>query len=106
MPNGMWNGGVRSILEDSKGNYWFGSDHEGVCRFDGESLTYFTEEDGLSNNQVRTILEDRKGVIWFETGRGISSYDGERISAHTCLSRKRHATSSNRTRVGDQAARR
>ncbi len=83
MPNGMWNGGVRSILEDSKGNYWFGSDHEGVCRFDGESLTYFTEEDGLSNNQVRTILEDRKGVIWFETGRGISSYDGERIITHT-----------------------
>lgn len=83
MPNGMWNGGVRSILEDSKGNYWFGSDHEGVCRFDGESLTYFTEEDGLSNNQVRTILEDRKGVIWFEMGNGISSYDGERIITHT-----------------------
>ncbi len=83
MPNGMYNGGVRSILEDSKGHYWFGSSHEGVCRFDGESLTYFTEEDGLSNNQIRTILEDRKGVIWFETGKGISSYDGERIITHT-----------------------
>src|SRR5262245_39163848 len=35
---------VRSILEDSKGNYWFGSWNEGVCRFDGKSLTYFTVE--------------------------------------------------------------
>lgn len=83
MPNGMWNGGVRSILEDSKGNYWFGSWMEGVCRFDGERLTYFTEEDGLSNNQIYTILEDRKGVIWFDLGNGISSYDGERIITHT-----------------------
>ena len=43
---------VRSILEDSKGNYWFGSWKEGVCRFDGKSLTYFTVEDGLSDNTI------------------------------------------------------
>src|SRR5262245_31165069 len=43
---------VRSILEDSKGNYWFGSWGEGVCLFDGKGLTYFTAEDGLSDNQV------------------------------------------------------
>ncbi|MBY0457599.1 MAG: hypothetical protein K2V38_09700, partial [Gemmataceae bacterium] len=46
---------VRSILEDSKGNFWFGSWKEGVCRFDGESFTYFTMEDGLSDNQIRSI---------------------------------------------------
>ena len=56
---------------------------EGVARFDGETLTYFTEEDGLSRNQVRTISEDRQGVIWFKTGNEISSYDGERITTPT-----------------------
>jgi ligand-binding sensor domain-containing protein len=70
---------VRSILEDSKGNYWFGSWNEGVCRFDGKSLTYFTVEDGLSDNQIRSIHEDRNGVVWFEGGVGISGFDGERI---------------------------
>ena len=70
---------VRSILEDSKGNYWFGSWNEGVCRFDGKSLTYFTAEDGLSDNQIRSIHEDRNGVVWFECGVGISGFDGERI---------------------------
>jgi ligand-binding sensor domain-containing protein len=74
---------VRSILEDSKGNYWFGSWKEGVCRFDGESLTYFTVEDGLSDNQIRSIHEDRNGVVWFEGGVGISGFDGERIITHT-----------------------
>jgi ligand-binding sensor domain-containing protein len=70
---------VRSILEDSKGNFWFGSWKEGVCRFDGETFTYFTTEDGLSDNQIRSIREDRNGVVWFEGGVGISGFDGERI---------------------------
>jgi len=70
---------VRSILEDSRGNYWFGSWNEGVCRFDGKGLTYFTAEDGLSDNQIRSIHEDRNGVVWFEGGFGLSGFDGERI---------------------------
>lgn len=52
---------VRSMLEDSKGNYWFGSWKEGVARFDGKMLTYFTVDDGLSDNQIRSIYEDRNG---------------------------------------------
>lgn len=75
--------GIRSILEDSKGNIWFGSHEEGVCLFDGSSFTYFTKEDGLSHNQVRTIQEDGNGIIWFECGFGISSYDGKQITTHT-----------------------
>jgi ligand-binding sensor domain-containing protein len=74
---------VRSILEDSKGNYWFGSWNEGVCRFDGKGLTYFTVEDGLSDNQIRSIHEDRNGVVWFEGGFGISGFDGQRIITPT-----------------------
>lgn len=74
--------GIRSILEDSKGNYWFGSHQEGVCLFDGESLTYFTTDHGLSNNQVRTIQEDKNGTIWFGTGAGVSSYQKDKITHH------------------------
>ena len=75
--------GIRSILHDSKGNYWFGSHGEGVCLFDGKTYQYFTVADGLSHNQVRTIQEDQQGHIWFGTGYGISSYDGEKITNHT-----------------------
>ncbi len=70
---------VRSMLEDSKGNYWFGSWNEGVARFDGKNFTYFTKEDGLSDNQIRAIREDRNGVVWFEGGSGISGFDGEKL---------------------------
>ncbi len=70
---------VRSILEDSAGNFWFGSWNQGVCRYDGKQLTYFTKADGLSDNQVRSIYEDQHGVVWFECGVGTCGFDGQRI---------------------------
>ncbi len=74
--------GVRSILEDSKGNIWFGSYNEGVCLLHNGELRYFTTENGLSNNQVRSIYEDKNGIIWFECGRGLSTYDGKEITTY------------------------
>jgi|SRR5688572_4486315 len=71
--------GVRSILEDSKGNTWFGSYNEGVCLLRNGELQYFTTENGLSDNQVRNIYEDKNGIIWFECGVGLSTYDGQKI---------------------------
>ena len=37
--------GIRAIMEDSKGNIWFGSHQEGVAVFDGIKFTYFSLED-------------------------------------------------------------
>ena len=75
--------GIRSIFEDSKRNYWFGSLHEGVCLYNGKTFTYFTVENGLSNNQVRSIQEDDNGLIWFGTQNGVSSFDGNKMTNHS-----------------------
>lgn len=73
---------VRSILEDSKGNIWFGSHNEGVCLLRKGEYRYFTTENGLSNNQVRNIYEDKNGIIWFECGEGLSIYDGQKMTIY------------------------
>ena len=75
--------GIRAILKDSKGNYWFGSLQEGVAVYNGNSLTYFTTNEGLTDNQIHRMQEDKEGVIWFNTQSGVSSYDGESIKNHT-----------------------
>jgi ligand-binding sensor domain-containing protein len=75
--------GIRSIIQDSKGNYWFGSLQEGVAVYNGKSFIYFTNNDGLTDNQIHSIQEDKEGVIWFNTQKGVSSYDGTRIKNHT-----------------------
>ena len=72
--------GVRSILEDSKGNIWFGSYSEGVCLLQNGKFQYFTTQNGLSDNQIRSIYEDKNGIIWFECGIGLSIYDNEKMS--------------------------
>ena len=69
---------IRSIFQDRKGNYWFGTNAAGVYRYDGKTLIQFTVSDGLSNNQVLSIQEDELGNLWFGTGLfGVSKFDGE-----------------------------
>lgn len=72
--------GIRSIYQDTEGNYWFGSDREGVARYDGNSFSYYSIEDGLAATQVRSIQEDSRGTIWFGTANGVSKFDGDSIT--------------------------
>lgn len=67
--------GIRAIFQDSKGNYWFGSNNEGVSFYNGKSFEYFTNAEGLADNQIRSIQEDKNGKIWIGTLRGVSVYD-------------------------------
>ena len=89
--------GVRSILEDSKGNIWFGSYNEGVCLLHNGELQYFTTENGLSDNQVRSIYEDKNGIIWFECGKGLSIYDGQKMTIY----KERNYNSKNEWKLTD-----
>lgn len=74
--------GLRSILQDSKGNFWIGSDQEGVCKFDGKKFTYYTTENGLCGRQVISIKEDASGTIWFGTSSGLCSFDGLKFNSN------------------------
>jgi ligand-binding sensor domain-containing protein len=62
-----------SVLEDRKGNFWFGSIGSGVYYYDGKSFQNLTTKDGLAGNNVTCIYEDKTGNVWF----GASRYDGE-----------------------------
>lgn len=66
-----------SVLEDRKGNLWFGSIGSGVYYYDGKSFRNFTTKDGLLNNDVVSIYEDKIGNIWFGANGGASRYDGK-----------------------------
>ena len=67
---------IRSMLQDNQGYFWFGSDGEGVYRYDGKSYIQFTYEHGLGDNQIRNIGQDPSGAIWVGTGMGVSRFDG------------------------------
>ena len=67
---------VTRIIEDNKGNLWFGG--AGLCRYDGKSFTRFTTKDGLINQGVWSILEDKTGNLWVGTREtGLYLYNGK-----------------------------
>jgi len=94
---------ITAILQDSRGHYWFGSHGDGLCRYDGESYTYFTANKGLPNgsprefapgpdwddvrkinagNQIGHIQEDKLGNIWITNGDNrICKFDGQEFRA-------------------------
>ena len=74
---------VRRIFQDRKGDLWFGTNRFGVCRYDGERVTYFSTEEGLGGNQVTGIQEDGKGNMWFSNSGGVSRFDGSSITTYT-----------------------
>ncbi len=41
-----------SIMEDSHGNLWFGTDGGGLSIYNGQIIYTFAENEGLSNNSV------------------------------------------------------
>ena len=74
---GLANNNVPCVVEDKAGSLWFGSNGDGLSKYDGESLISFTTDQGLANNTVFGIFEDRSGNYWFGTqGDGVSKYVG------------------------------
>lgn len=74
---------VVEIFEDTKGVLWFGTMSKGVARYDGQTLSYLTTQDGLSANAVVSLAEDDAGNIWLGTQAGLSRYDGESVTRYT-----------------------
>lgn len=64
------------VFQGKNGHYWFGSRSEGAFRYDGKSITRFTNKDGLPGNGIGGIQEDKSGNIYFSTDKGISKFDG------------------------------
>ncbi len=82
---------IRSIFQDSKGNFWFGPAGESLVRYDGKTLIYFSQSEFFQGNNsvplnfsisVHAIAEDKKGNIWFGTDYGAVKYDGETFKCY------------------------
>ena len=71
------------LIEDKKGNIWFGTYNGGVYKYNmSESRMDFYDliRKGSSSNAVSCLSEDSRGRIWVGTwGGGITVFDGDSI---------------------------
>ena len=68
------------VFQDASNHYWFGSDGNGLYRYDGKTLTRFTTKDGLAHDAIRGIQQHvSTGHLLICTNGGVSKFDGERF---------------------------
>ena len=69
---------INSIYQDAEGSYWFGTYGMGVIHYDGgDTLNFFSVDDGLGGKDIREIINDEEGNIWMATNGGLTKYNGK-----------------------------
>ena len=96
---------VNSILQDSKGFLWFGTE-DGLNRYDGYKFKIFKHnpsiKNSISDNFIWTIFEDAKNNLWIGTNSGgLNKYNYETNSFEHFLhsSNNNKSISNNNVRV-------
>ena len=86
--NGLSNNIVISILQDSKGYLWIGT-NDGLNKYDGYTFKSYRHDPqdstSISNNVIITLNEDRYGRLWIGTESGLNLYnnDSESFTQYT-----------------------
>ncbi len=76
---------ITSLLEDRKGNIWFGAMNKGIYKYDGTNLSKFLYKyehpfyGEKYEKYINDIIQDKNGNIWFSSwnGGGVWRYDGK-----------------------------
>ncbi|HXB45646.1 MAG TPA: two-component regulator propeller domain-containing protein [Puia sp.] len=80
--SGLSENNVISILQDSRGFMWIGT-QDGLNKYDGYTFTTYKKDIqtkfSLNNNYIKDIIEDGHGNLWIATwGGGLNRYDREK----------------------------
>ncbi|MGB7395474.1 MAG: two-component regulator propeller domain-containing protein, partial [Pricia sp.] len=76
--NGSGSHSVLSLFEDGDGNFWIGTDGDGLCKYDrqNDAFTWFGQGEGMEQETVSAITESGKH-LWFGGNKGLSKLDIE-----------------------------
>lgn len=100
--DGLPSNNVQEMYVDKSGNIWIGcriaeKDHPdparrkgpgGLAKYDGASITTFSDIPGLSNSEIYLIEGDSQGNIWIgANGTGLYKYDGKDFTLYNKIDR-------------------
>ncbi|MEQ1732369.1 MAG: two-component regulator propeller domain-containing protein [Bacteroidia bacterium] len=74
---------VLAVYQDKLGVMWFGTNGDGITKYDGVSYEYITDKQGLPDNTIYCITEDAKGNVLIGTNGGLCVYNGTTFKNYT-----------------------
>ena len=81
--DGLINGAIKDIFEDSYGYIWFATE-SGASRWDGINFKNFTTLNGLAGSYVMDIEEGKDSTLYFCTfGKGITTLKNNKLDTLT-----------------------
>lgn len=75
---GLHNLAVQTMLQDSRGFLWVGTQN-GLYRFDGRTFKGYFVRDGVPGDYISSIAEAPNGTIWVSTASRICRKSGDRF---------------------------
>ncbi|NMM50455.1 sensor histidine kinase [Marinigracilibium pacificum] len=76
---GLNTGVIESIIEDFEGNFWFGTNDQGLVRFKKGNFINITKYQGLPSNSIHAIISGNKN-IYIATENGVAVFNSGEIS--------------------------
>ncbi len=77
--DGLAQSEIRTVLCDSRGFVWAGTQGGGLSRYDGVDFVNYATRQGLPDNRVNALFEDKEGRLWIGTDKGLAFYEGRKI---------------------------
>lgn len=74
---------IQKTMEDINGQIWIATTGEGIYVYRNNKYYHLTEADGLISNCVYSLAQDWFGHIWIGTAKGLSKFDGNKITNFT-----------------------
>lgn len=62
---------ISLVYQDRLGFMWFSAFSSGLVRYDGQTTTLYTQEDGLLDLGVQSLAEDAQGRVWASSRAGV-----------------------------------
>lgn len=70
---------VRSLMEDSRGRLWIGTNDAGLFLYENDAFTHIPEENEPVYLSIRDLIEDKKGRIWAACTSGLARVEDGKL---------------------------
>ncbi|MEG1492394.1 MAG: two-component regulator propeller domain-containing protein [Oscillospiraceae bacterium] len=71
----LFDTGVRTLFEDSKGNLWVGTNNNGVYHYENDDFTLCNRPKKTQFSSIRCFVESPKGIVFVGSSTGIAYID-------------------------------